>query len=205
MMMNTYNITFYKLCQKSLPHCVVQDEGSKERGKKESSLLDILYTFGLDLGSSWIVFGWTTWLYDALRLYVWHVCTYIVHITIYIQSCVWHTMSSKRSPPTVNESTPEAAAAAPTVDLHGVLVIQSKRKKSTEWCGFAYGIIDDRNDLNFDGCIRGKLQQLRTNGGLPSLSSMLRWACKISNSILGQQLGICYAIPKVASNNLALF
>ena len=44
-------------------------------------------------------------------------------------------MSSKRSPPTVNESTPEAstAAAAPTVDLHGVLVIrsQSEEKKST--------------------------------------------------------------------------
>ena len=43
-------------------------------------------------------------------------------------------MSSKRSPPTVNESTPEAStAAAPTVDLHGVLVIrsQSEEKKST--------------------------------------------------------------------------
>ena len=78
MMMNTYNITFYKLCQKSLPHCVVQDEGSKERGKKESSLLDILYTFGLDLGSSWIVFGWTTWLVVCTKV-VCMACMYISH------------------------------------------------------------------------------------------------------------------------------
>ena len=81
MMMNTYNITFYKLCQKSLPHCVVQDEGSKERGKKESSLLDILYTFGLDLGSSWIVFGWTTWLVVCTKV-VCMACMYI-HCTYY--------------------------------------------------------------------------------------------------------------------------
>ena len=127
-MMNTYNITFYKLCQKSLPqwvpthiHTLVYTGWREQREgeeRKHSSLLDILYTFGLDLGS-WIVFG------GRLGCYV---------CSIHTQSCAWHTMSSKRSPPTVNESTPEAStAAAPTVDLHGVLVIrsQSEEKKST--------------------------------------------------------------------------
>ena len=98
-------------------------------------------------------------------LYGWYVCS------IHTQSCAWHTMSSKRSPPTVNESTPEAAAA-PTVDLHGVLVIESKRKKSTEWCGFAYGIIDDRNDLNFDGCRAANIRTLVRGGALPGVSGL---------------------------------
>ena len=140
-------------------------KGASRRGgrKKAQPFRYSVHIWVGDLGS-WIVFGGRRGCMYGMYIH----CTYYY---TYIQSCAWHTMSSKRSPPTVNESTPEAAAA-PTVDLHGVLVIESKRKKSTEWCGFAYGIIDDRNDLNFDGCRAASIGALVIGGALPRVSGL---------------------------------